>query len=252
MSWRLARSLEVLRSEINVLAPGRSKASDGTIGDQAHAARYSDHNINPAGVVCAFDATHDPASGADMVRLSEHIRTHPPLAAKYVIWNRRIASRDGGWRWERYTGPNPHDKHMHVSVGRGADGHSTGPYDDTSSWGISSSASTGDDAMGHLNLKKGDSGDRVEALQIALGYAGFAVTVDGDYGAKTAAAVLAMRKWMGSTATDGDKMTPYATEQLGKAVARREARAAAEDVEGEPGPVGPRAGGLYELRPVEG
>jgi len=36
MSWRAAKSLDVLRDEINWAAPGRSTASDGTIGDKAH------------------------------------------------------------------------------------------------------------------------------------------------------------------------------------------------------------------------
>jgi len=42
MSWRLARSLEPLRNEVNAAAPNRSKASDGTIGDTAHSSRASD------------------------------------------------------------------------------------------------------------------------------------------------------------------------------------------------------------------
>ena len=44
MTWRLARSLETLRAQINRIAPNRSKVSDGTIGDAKHASRSSDHN----------------------------------------------------------------------------------------------------------------------------------------------------------------------------------------------------------------
>lgn len=233
---RLAKGLEVLRAEINTLAPGRSKASDGWIGDLAHQSRPSDHNPNPAGVVCAFDATHDPAHGADMARISEHIRKNPPLAAKYVIFNRRIAERDGAWRWEQYFGKNPHTKHMHVSVGRGPDGRSTGPYDDTSPWGISSGASTGDDDV--IGLKQGDSGERVKGLQATLGRAGFPVEVDGDYGPATAAALLKMRKAMGSSATDGDSVTGFAYAQLMDALAKKrsmmEAAKLVEDVQQGP------------------
>lgn len=58
--WRLARSLDVLRAEIWQVAPGTTV---WTIGDARHRATASDHNPNRAGVVCALDLTHDPASG---------------------------------------------------------------------------------------------------------------------------------------------------------------------------------------------
>lgn len=135
--WRVARSLEVLRAEIDAAAPGRSKRSDGAIGDAAHASSDSDHNPNDQGVVCARDFTHDPAASADMHRMSRRIVAVSPPALKYVIWDRKIWSRaraSEGWR--AYTGSNPHTKHMHVSVGRGPDGESSGPYDDASPWGI--------------------------------------------------------------------------------------------------------------------
>ena len=154
-------------------------------------------------------------------------------------------------RWDRLgrrsSGDSSHLWHTHISFFRDSESR-----DKTAVFRryIEGTDYEGDD-MGHLNLEKGDSGDRVEALQIALGYAGFPVNIDGDYGAKTAAAVLSRRKWMGSTATDGEKMTPYATEQLGRAISRREAIAAAKDVAAKPGPAGPRAGGLYQLTPVD-
>jgi|HigsolmetaAR201D_1030396.scaffolds.fasta_scaffold15936_2 hypothetical protein len=49
MAWRLARSLEQLRRQIDAAYPGRSKASDGTIGDVAHSQRNSDHNPDAYG-----------------------------------------------------------------------------------------------------------------------------------------------------------------------------------------------------------
>lgn len=160
--WRVARSLEVLRAEINTVAPNRSTRSDGSIGDSSHAATDSDHNPNDADVVCARDYTHDPDSGADMHRISRRIVAVRPPALKYVIWNKQIWSRaraNEGWR--RYTGSNPHTKHMHVSVGRGPDGHSTGPYDDTSSWGMAASAPA-------PRPQLPSSPDRIEEIIMAL------------------------------------------------------------------------------------
>lgn len=136
MAWRLAYSLDTLRSQVNAAWPNRSKVSDGTIGDSSHASQPSDHNMNAAGVVCALDLTHDPAHGFDAHALADRLRVnrHPNL--KYIISNRRIAGDWTGWNWRSYSGSNPHDKHIHISVGRGPDGKSTQPYDDRVQWNI--------------------------------------------------------------------------------------------------------------------
>lgn len=143
MSWRVALSLDVLLAQVNRAAPNRSTASDGSIGDPSHSSRESDHNPNAAGVVRARDITHDPAHGLDAGVLAEQIRRlgiegHPALGAgAYVIWNRRIASAtpDGApWDWEPYSGTNPHDHHVHVSVASAAAG-----YDSVSPWHLTES-----------------------------------------------------------------------------------------------------------------
>ena len=236
MGWRVAKSLEVLLVEINEAAPNRSKISDGSIGDEDHqAAGSSDHLPNSAGVVCARDFTHDPDDGADMHQLSEHLRKRNHPAVKYVIWNRRIWSKvrnSEGWRY--YGGSNPHDKHMHVSVGIGSDGHSTGPYDDMSPWGITKNNNTMGDNM--IGLKQGDEGEQVKALQGLLTRSGFSPGEhDGDYGSKTSAAVLAMRKSQGSSATDGINFTGAAYEQLFVALIKNQAKG----IKGDTGPAGP-------------
>ena len=140
--WRLAKSLEVLLKEVNSLFPNREKHHDGTIGDQAHQARFSDHNPNAEGVVCAVDITHDPKSGADMGKISDYIAKNPHPNLDYIIFNKRIASRNNGFTWKPYYGQNPHDKHMHVSVGfpwgytgrKKAGSDSVLSYDSTASW----------------------------------------------------------------------------------------------------------------------
>lgn len=69
-------------------------------------------------------------------------------------------------------------------------------------------------------LSKGDSGKAVELLQKALHSAGFSPgPFDGDYGPKTAAAVLKMRKSQGSGVSDGNTMSAWAVIQLERALA---------------------------------
>ncbi len=113
MDWRLAYCLKTLLGQVNSLYPARSKASDGTIGDAAHAATKSEHNPNAAGVVTAVDITHDPAYGADMHKLAEALIRSEDRRIWYIIFNRRIW-QDGVW--VPYYGDNPHDKHLHLSA----------------------------------------------------------------------------------------------------------------------------------------
>jgi hypothetical protein len=73
-TWRVSKRLEKLRAQVNAAAPGRSKASEGTKGDDAHAARRSDHNPDSKGIVRALDITHDPKNGVDSEKLAEALR----------------------------------------------------------------------------------------------------------------------------------------------------------------------------------
>lgn len=112
---RLAHALVVLRSQVNAAWPGRSKKADGWIGDAAHAARKSDHNPNAAGVVTAIDLTHDPVNGFDAHAWVRNVLVRSgDRRLEYVISNGQIWTPAKGWR--KYTGANPHDKHVHVSV----------------------------------------------------------------------------------------------------------------------------------------
>lgn len=142
-TYRQAAALAVLLEEVNVLAPNRSTASDGWIGDPSHQARASDHNPNADGVVRARDFTHDPAGGLDCHRFARHlaglmVARHPALVeGAYIIWDRRILSaariREG---WRAYHGPNPHTRHLHLSVAA----HPAG-YDNRTRWGLTTTTS---------------------------------------------------------------------------------------------------------------
>ncbi len=114
MNWRAANSLITLRNQLNALYPGRSKASDGTIGDAAHQAGPSDHNPNREGVVTALDITHDPAHGLSIQVLADRLVANKDQRIKYIICNRRIWEPSIGWT--TYDGDNPHQNHLHLSV----------------------------------------------------------------------------------------------------------------------------------------
>lgn len=219
LSWRAARSITTLQAELNAAYPNRTRP-DWLIGDAAHAGSASDHNPNSAGVVCAVDVR-----GTDMGQiLWDHIRTQRPAPVKYMIFRGRIMSATTSpWVSRVYNGSNPHNDHIHISVGRGPDGRSTRPdlYDSTAPWGISSggTAAGGDDEM--LGLRRGDSGQAVRSLQVYLRDCGHPPANslvngewDGKYGPATAAAVLAVRRANGSDATSGDHVSYWARNQL--------------------------------------
>lgn len=114
-NWRLGKSLEQLRKQVNAASPKRSKVSDGSIGDTSHQGRgsASDHNPNAQGVVCAIDITHDPDHNVDGGDLSLALIEDPRV--KYIIFSSQIWKARTG-KWEPYRGPNKHRQHVHVSV----------------------------------------------------------------------------------------------------------------------------------------
>ena len=133
MAWRVAKSLLTLRDQVNAKFPDRDKGWDGTIGDANHKSRNSDHNPwVDGGVVTAMDITHDPKGGVDSYKLAEELRQSQDPRIKYIISNRKIASSStSAWRWRKYSGSNPHDHHVHISVQS-----SRRLYDDTAPWEI--------------------------------------------------------------------------------------------------------------------
>ena len=111
--WSLAPSLIALEDQINARAPRRSKRADGSIGDQSHRTRASDHNPS-LGWVTAADFTHDPAGGFNSYAFAQDLARRRDPRVKYIISNGFIWTPARGWK--PYTGPNPHSGHVHVSV----------------------------------------------------------------------------------------------------------------------------------------
>ena len=126
MTWRVSKALLTLQAEVNAAHPGRSRVSDGTVGDTAHSARVSDHNPDENGIVHAWDVTvwdgDDPDDLDDVAQpLAEFLRAGRDPRVKYVIHRGqmfRSYDKPGipAWTWSPYTGPNGHFHHVHVSV----------------------------------------------------------------------------------------------------------------------------------------
>lgn len=146
--WILVPCLVQLRTEFNTIAPARDKASDGTIGDPAHAEHVSDHNPDESGKVPirdadrlnevhALDIDKDLRTpGLNMEKVVQFIlsrcRAGQERRLRYIIFNRRIWEASNRWRERTYRGPNAHDQHAHFSSS-----YETAKEADTSSWHLS-------------------------------------------------------------------------------------------------------------------
>lgn len=204
-SYRLAKSLETLRDQVNAAYPNRSKKSDGWIGDVRHQkAGTSDHLPNKAGVVTAIDITNDPANGLDSRTLAENLVASRDERIKYIISDGQIvSSKQQPWKWRKYTGANGHFHHVHISVMP-----TPALYDGAGPWQINSAAvlprttKTDEQQAGTTAntpqtppaaplpiLRKGDKGQHVRTLQLALIREGFTIKADGDFGSNTELAV---------------------------------------------------------------
>jgi hypothetical protein len=117
MSWKLAAAAVTLRDQVNKRYPKRDRASDGTIGDQAHRRRISDHNPDKSGYVMALDLDEDgwPAHKfAD--QLIEYMRTSGDKRIKNVVYEGRVASGTYSnklWVWRKGAEPRPQAPHSH-------------------------------------------------------------------------------------------------------------------------------------------
>lgn len=132
MEWELTRGLQNLRTQVNKRWPHRDHASDGTIGDAAHAAGVSGHNPDdlpydnaewdgdPDNIpeVRAWDMDSDLGeAGTSAQMVVDHIRALSNVSSvlRYIIYNRKIYRAPNGWIAQAYSGPSPHTEHIHFS-----------------------------------------------------------------------------------------------------------------------------------------
>jgi hypothetical protein len=104
-------ALAVLR-QATALSPTRKKASDGLLPSAAHikASPTSDHNTG-----LAVDLTHDPKNGIDCNEIFEKLKEDKRVS--YLIFHGQIWSKEKAKQGNRrYTGSNPHNKHLHISI----------------------------------------------------------------------------------------------------------------------------------------
>jgi len=91
MAWFAEPSVKFILLDANRVAPHRSHASDGTIGDAAHSASTSDHNPDTDGGVHACDVTHDPEGGYDAhawaLKVADRIKAGKEKRVKYIVTN---------------------------------------------------------------------------------------------------------------------------------------------------------------------
>ena len=120
MRIRLCAAGITLREQVDDAFPNRDRRSDGAAASAGHKAHSpkSDHNPNDQGVVRALDLDADfssdksaPFDFANQLRL---LARHDKRIS-YIIYNGKIASWVGNYRWRKYRGLNPHKTHIHIS-----------------------------------------------------------------------------------------------------------------------------------------
>lgn len=125
MTCRAAPACRAVLDQADALWPHRKRASDGICASAAHHQQNptSDHEPDAHGIAHAVDLTHDPAHGCDVDGFFADLIARREPRVKYLIRNRQItrsyktnASQPEPWTPQAYTGPNPHEKHGHISV----------------------------------------------------------------------------------------------------------------------------------------
>lgn len=131
-SWTVVPALDDLLDQLNEIAPNRDKSSDGSIGDQSHAAGRSSHNPDRTGnpeyadgdsknEVRARDFDADlRVPGLTMGMVVRHLVTGARSGRfwwlRYVIFEGLIYHKSTGWQARTYTGKNKHNEHAHVNT----------------------------------------------------------------------------------------------------------------------------------------
>ena len=117
---KLCKAGQQLREQIDDDYPDRDRRSDGWIADARHYANNSSSDHIPRdGIVRALDIDSDlNAHKEEAYALVEKIRKcakRGDKRIKYIIYDGKIMSPILNWKRRKYTGPNPHKSHFHIS-----------------------------------------------------------------------------------------------------------------------------------------
>lgn len=175
--WKLAAALCTMEDQVNAKYKGRSKESDGSIGDASHSARPSDHNVRN-GYCHALDITHDPRNGFDSYKFADQLLAAQDPRLSYIISNGRIGGGPTGTqpgKWRKYAGANRHDHHVHISVNDKGE-------TDASPWNIGDKPVVPklDAPAAKMVLRKTMSGPDVMNLKVLLRNKGIVVSQGSD------------------------------------------------------------------------
>jgi peptidoglycan hydrolase-like protein with peptidoglycan-binding domain len=220
----LTPGMKNLGNQFNLRWPVRDGTSDGAVGDYKHQQGKSGHNPDDTKY---NNAEYDDNDGkpeirsidvdnnlndisCDMQDVIDHLCRLPNLkrVMRYMIYDEREYHVDNGFKPVPYKGASPHKEHAHFSGARSQ---------------VSDQDSTFDfqfEKVGRLMSflpVYGESGEDVEYWQRKHNYVRKMytppcpeITVDGDYGAATAAAFVDFWKKNGGTGTyDGRKLESW-------------------------------------------
>ena len=116
---KLCKAGQQLREQIDDDYPDRDRKSDGWIADARHTAKGTSDHIPRDGIVRALDVDANlNAHPEETYALVEKIRQcakRGDKRIKYIIYDGKIMSPVLGWKRRKYTGPNPHRSHFHIS-----------------------------------------------------------------------------------------------------------------------------------------
>jgi hypothetical protein len=203
--WYVDKGLQTLINQVKARNAGMTV---GTIGDPKHAASASDHNPESDRSVDAADfMIAGSFNKTDAEWLFDSLTQARDIRLAYVIYNKRIVSSTvQPWKVRGYSGSDPHTNHVHVSVN---DKHENNP----ALWRLVGEVA---DKQLHKDmidladysypkLSQGMHDDKYSGYHmVARVQSLLRITVDGDYGAKTAQAV-AKKMGGGNGKTVGEK-----------------------------------------------
>jgi hypothetical protein len=110
-----------LREQIDDDYPDRDRKSDGWIADARHRAKGTSDHIPDArtGIVRALDVDADLSAHKEeayaVVEKLRKLAKKGDKRIKYIIYDGKIMSPILNWKRRKYTGPNPHRSHFHIS-----------------------------------------------------------------------------------------------------------------------------------------